>query len=802
MATPPTPAPPTPVWDDEPKSPSIDHAAIKWDEPGEPAPHVAAPIGGTKLSANELLALPAESREKVMGQVSPEQYRALPIEHRIALTGFDPKQVMGSRLYRPEDWQIDPPSLWGSSPGAGFAAGLRRVADAFGQYASHGKADVLGTASAEGDKDYTDALAKFHEANFNQRQGRAPGEEGISPSRFLGQSLPIAVGLGPLGGVPGAVVGGAAAGAMSQPQETTPTTTPGEFWSHAATSATGGAMTGTAMHYAGGLALKGLGKGADWISGKMADPNSVQRQLLDKALKTPFEDMADVVAASKVDGPRRGAALELLKQADNMGMDMNKIMGTSLEFKALKAKLSSDLDHAALYSKVGGHIVDVEKPVSVIDKVVDDIEGTDGTKWAAGKKAALLDEVKQLRKELLTTQEVVPGGEVAPAPTRGINDLLTGNTPAATMAEDTVKETPNTFRAIDRTKSDLQDRLSKFYEGTDAETGKKGAANIQRIIGSLDDALETTADKAGAAEEYATAKSNYAKLAGTYHDPEIVKAMNSANPDEMKNAFIKAKGGGEDRPMRLYKALDAKGRAAFNASVFDDAMKEMKNADWPGGVKAFRDVMKRTAEARGVFLKGDDLAAVNGVADMMTFARNASAGSLPLVGAVLGHATPLGSAGMALTGGAGALLSHFGIATGPGAELVKGLLSNPAGKQYLIRLANSVGDEIGPKMNSSTARLLNNLEARLPQLMGRTAYNNMRYAHDVVRGLEKWGLSAITPTRQDGSGGQSVGDVLKGLPEPGPTAPAAQPLPPGATGEITSSQPQGPINLFTKKPGA
>ena len=723
-----------------------DHALIEWDKEAPSNHSTAVDINGAKYTPNDLKGLPADDRKKLIGGIDATAYRQLPIEHRIALTGFDPERVMGSRLYRPEDWAVAPPMDWMNHPAAGFAAGLRRAAESIGQKAAHAKADITGTPLAESDKDYTDALSNFHEMNYNQRSGRNPGEEGTDPYRFAGTMLAASA-------IPGGpVVQGAAAGLLNKPQETTENTTPNQFWQTEAQQGVMGGALGKAGEEVGKAVAPAIEKGAGWLAGKMGVPSEVQAKLIDQARSMQFDNMDAIKEAAAGSGPRAAKAGELLRQIEGLGetKEMGRLLQTSMGIKALSEKIHSDSLFAQRDALAKGVNVDVSHTIKTIDDIIADAaEGSpNASKWPDSDKNNLIPKLKELRESLANTSKTTSN------PT-GLVDQFNKD-----IVNTTTKETPNTFQGMSKTRSDLGDEVSKFYKGNNAEMGEKGAANLQRVKEALANDLSDSAQKSGnpalAAADTA-AKTHYSKMAGTLKDPDIVKALTSEKPDEILGAFIKANSGGTDRAKLLYGALDPKGRASVVAALFDNAMEKMDSANKMGGVDAFVDTMKQQRKILPVFLDKSSEKSVNGIINLMKASQGT--GMATIVGGSLAAGAAYGgvpgAAGGALLGG---LEEKFGLAGRPVSILAKSLLTSPTGKRYLERLAT-----MDPAA-SSTAAFVQSMSRRLPVIMGHSAYNEMKYADDVIKRQGNPNLAGITPTKQTAQ-------------------PWQPPVPAGATGE-------------------
>jgi len=130
-----------------------------------------------------------------------------------------------------------------------------------------------------------------------------------------------------------------------------------------------------------------------------------------------------------------------------------------------------------------------------------------------------------------------------------------------------------TFEQLRKARSDL---------GAAAEKAGMSDPNKARLIKSLKESVEMDMDelatKAGKPElkkAYKEATDYYKKEVIPYKDKALVKALKTANPDEIYSKFI-SRGKG-DRAKNFYNLLDDKGKSAVRYGMIENAMNDAIN---------------------------------------------------------------------------------------------------------------------------------------------------------------------------------------------------------------------------------
>ena len=324
--------------------------------------------------------------------------------------------------------------------------------------------------------------------------------------------------------------------------------------------------------------------------------------LKQQTANTPFSGLADVQKAAAGTGKRTVAANSLLDSINNAGTDAHDLVQTSAGLQAFREKMRMDQLFSLRDELAQGVNVDPSKPISVLDGFIKDANGVDGSKWP--QKDAAIARLSQLRDNLANITKETPTGLLDES----------GNPITRTV------DTPNTFKAMAKTRSDLGDAISDYFTGTDAEIGKKGAGALQATKQAIDDAMSDAAQSSGKpalAQADKLARSEYSNYAGTFRDPTVVKAIQTSDPDQVVQALTKA---GTDKAQRIFDALEPKGQAAFAQASWEDAIRQATNkrtGDWiPGNVSGgISDHMK----ALGVTMPagGQNAWRLNGINNLM-----------------------------------------------------------------------------------------------------------------------------------------------------------------------------------------
>lgn len=351
--------------------------------------------------------------------------------------------------------------------------------------------------------------------------------------------------------------------------------------------------------------------------------------------RTPFSGLKDIQAAAATPGPRQGAARAILERIESGGQDAQDLVKTSAGLQALKAKMKADALFAnrdALASQLGE--VETPKTLSAIDDAIAKLKlnqyGEHSGEIAALEKfrARLSGPTKAGdHLELPNTGQapvVIKGGN----PSEPVSDIygteikpgsnpvpVFGKGPAPSAA---MPAGDRSYKALSATRSGLGDEIAKSYKGGNAVTGAPDAAILQPIKDALSDDLSSAAQKSGVPELAAAdkaAREFYSKYKGTFKDPTVVQAIQSADPDKVVEALSRA---GKYKAQRIFEALDPKGQAALAKSVFNEATSNAINprtGDFiPGNVAAG---INSKLDALGVTLKGENKIQLDGLQKVM-----------------------------------------------------------------------------------------------------------------------------------------------------------------------------------------
>lgn len=291
--------------------------------------------------------------------------------------------------------------------------------------------------------------------------------------------------------------------------------------------------------------------------------------------ETPFAGLDEVRKAAAGVGKRADAANAILEEIAKDPKASENILQTSGGLAALREKMRMDQLAEArdtLAQGVKGPLKDAAAAVQRrIDQLSLDLHNNPTAN--KGEIAAL----QALQKRFLGT----------PAP-----DHLVGEAVLPT------------FQQASATRANLNDIISGLYKGNNAVTGQADAATLQAIKVGLRNDMSRMAQESGRpalAAADRTFQSEYSKFAGTFKDPAIVKAITSDDPSVVLAGLSKA---GPEKAQRVFDALDAKGKAAYAAGVFKEAIKDATNprtGDWiPGNVAMG---LHKTEKALGVTIK-------------------------------------------------------------------------------------------------------------------------------------------------------------------------------------------------------
>jgi hypothetical protein len=252
----------------------------------------------------------------------------------------------------------------------------------------------------------------------------------------------------------------------------------------------------------------------------------------------------------------------------------------------------------------------------------------------------------------------------------------------------------NSYGQIRQFRSDLGDRIKALRTGAGKQLlGPQSAATLQQIRDAVDADLRDFTAQSGAddvqkaadtadkyyAEHRIPFKARDIAQAGA---PNLSGAGTSAEPDQIFDAFIKA--GRGDKAQRFFDALDPRGRAAVQYQIAADAMNQATDpARGTFDAQKFFDALDKTKEAYGVFFKGPDKAAMDGLKNLARASLVASDREQALASKLTKAGTGLG-AGSVVAGASG--LHPVAWALGGAAGLAgaaRGLMLTDAGRRLL-----------------------------------------------------------------------------------------------------------------------
>jgi hypothetical protein len=386
--------------------------------------------------------------------------------------------------------------------------------------------------------------------------------------------------------------------------------------------------------------------------------------LKQQTANTPFAGLSAVEEASNGVGKRAVAAKSLLEDINNAGPDAKDIVQTSAGLQAFREKMRMDRLFSLRDELAQGVNIDPAKPIGVLDSFIKDANGVDASKWP--QKDAAIARLTQLRDNLASVSKEVPTG------------ILDGSGNPLTKTV----QTPNTFKAMAKTRSDLGDAISDYFTGTDAEVGKKGAGALQATKQAIDDAMSDAAQKSGkpalaTADKFA--RSEYSDYSGTFRDPTVVKAIQTSDPDQVVQALTKA---GTHKAQRIFNALEPKGQAAFAQATWEDAIRQAVNkrtGDWiPGNVSGGISDHLNTL---GVTMPkgGENAWRLSGINNLMQTLAKVN----PEQASALGQR--ITESAMESTRGTSALLKLYNTIKDGSVDM---FFNNPAGKQFLYNASD------------------------------------------------------------------------------------------------------------------
>ncbi len=177
------------------------------------------------------------------------------------------------------------------------------------------------------------------------------------------------------------------------------------------------------------------------------------------------------------------------------------------------------------------------------------------------------------------------------------------------------------FSGLRELRSEVGDMVSDYYKGTNSVVGSKGVGKLEKLKKAIEKDLETAANSMGGQVKasWKKADSFYKRNVVPYKtEADIRRAIDSKNPDEILNTFIKP--GKRDRAMRLYSKLDKEGRAGVRYLMIDDAIAKATDEKGIFHPAKFALQMERNSDPVKVFFRGKDYQEVKGFSKLMRHA--------------------------------------------------------------------------------------------------------------------------------------------------------------------------------------
>jgi hypothetical protein len=229
-------------------------------------------------------------------------------------------------------------------------------------------------------------------------------------------------------------------------------------------------------------------------------------------------------------------------------------------------------------------------------------------------------------------------------------------------------------------RSDLGDRISDYFTGTNTLVGKKGVGVLQAMRNALDEDMAEFSKRQGGDvwRKWKQADSFYKNNVVPMREQSLAQLAKTLDPDELYRRFLTT---ASNKPETLYNSLGPAGRSAVRYGLVNEAYERALSTDATKFSPAkFAKYLEDRQRATGVFFKGADKTEIDGFTNLMRHAERAGQ---------FKENPPTGNRLMTLlmTAGAGA-----GVVTNPAltagaagsALLTKLLFTTEAGKRLLL----------------------------------------------------------------------------------------------------------------------
>ena len=577
--------------------------------PGGPAPPTApgSNTGGMNLPPGATLVQDGNAPPQ-----GPSVTPGASDEQLIRSFGFDPKVIQSSPRYQQMlkdhgsgvSFMLTNPAehpqlqAWRNAPVVGQAEdvgqGTYDVLSGMVQLARHG-AGKLGMLS-DADVQYGDLLDRVRNQDYlqNVRQGKASGA-----ARLLGNMLVPLPGPAKAEGFAGAVAKGAVHGAEAGAVQPVLTGEPDNYLGEKTGQMAAGAAVGAGIGTVVGAAK--LARNYRNTSLPENAAAGLAKSLQTGIEETPWSSLDDVEKAAAGGDKQAGQVLDLIK---NSGDTPSRIRQASVNLQNYRtAQTATDL-----YGKLE-QLVDQSKlgpaPLPETARIlkIADLQAQQGM-----KDRGLIGSLRDIRAA------ITPAAPAAPPPS-GLLDAAGNPIISAAVAPPAPQAAYGTARKVI---SQLDDLIRTGRTGDNALISDRGIAQLQQIKNALENDVSSFVQNSknpGIQQAQQLADQYYRQVRVPFKDAGIAKAGSTTEPDTTFQNMIKS--GRGDRAQKYYDALDPKGQSAVQYEMVNDAIN--KATDPVKGFSSARFVrqMDGLKDAYGVFFKGQDAMAVQGLRNLV-----------------------------------------------------------------------------------------------------------------------------------------------------------------------------------------
>lgn len=647
-----------------------------WQSTADHSPELTA-AGGWQSTADHSPAAP---------QTDDEIIRAY---------GYDPAVIKKAHLYsdgtltgmmkNPTEMLVTP----GDSPGllSDAAHGFFSTVLGLNQLASHGLSKLTGNPA---DAQFADLVARVSQDAYKKIRS-----DPSTVAQIAGSAM-IPVPGGAAETIPGALARGALSGAAASAMQPVNVAPGGDYWTEKAKQAlvggTLGGATGGVIRSVGGGVNRVLASRAAELPEETAARTGQElsqqvTKLDDRITQTPFGGYTEVQRAA-AGGDR--AAAKLVGQMNN-AQTPDQILQTSIGLQNWRTGRVSDALYDKVDQAVAAHPELSDVPLTQTEQTIEE---------AINNEEKAKDPDKALLTFLKTVRNNIGAGE---------SDQLVDNS----------------YGQIRQFHKDLGERVATLRTGQQQLLGPSAAGTLQQIRNAVDtDMRNFIADSgvpdvqkaADAADQYYAQnrvpfKARDIAQAGT---PSLSGAGTSAEADQIFDAFIKA--GKGDKAQRFFDALDPRGRAAVQYQIAADAMNQATDpVRGTFDAQKFFEALDKTKEAYGVFFKGPDAAAMDGLKNLARESLLAGDRETALK-SKLNTAIGLGTAGTVASGALGlhSVAATTGALTGL-ASVARAAMTSDAGRRLLASASTMAPG------NPQLAKILDQLLNQAPAAAARAA---------------------------------------------------------------------------------